>query len=164
VNGAEAKALVSMLALAFPAARFSAENADIYARGISNLDAKETQGAVETLIRSAVRMPSVAEIQAEVASARRERVRLEESAHAGAVSRRPSTFQMPTQAEWAPVLSRMLEADARQRRMVAAWRKQHGLRPLPEEPCPLLDLAKRGAAGKLRELRLEWLLPQSEGR
>jgi hypothetical protein len=156
---AEAKALISMLALAFPGSRFSVENADMYARGIANLEPKETQTAIEGLIRSAVRMPAIAEIQAEVHRARAERTRLQDSSHALAVQRRPSMLQLPTPGEWGSVLTRMLEADARHRAMVKAFRKSKGWKPAPEEQCPLLELAKRGAAGKLRELKLEWLLP-----
>lgn len=159
MTGAEAKALVSMLALAFPDSRFSAENADMYARGISNLEPAEAQTAVEVLIRSAVRMPRIAEIQTEVGRARAERSRLAESSHALSVQRRPSMLQLPSPSEWGAVLTRMLEADARHRAMVKAFRKSKGWRAAPEEGCPLLELAKRGASGKLRELKLEWLLP-----
>lgn len=147
MNQQEAQTLVSFLVHGFPGARFTTENAEVYESAIIDLDPREAQAAVESIIRGAGRFPYPNAIRDEVNRARAERTRLEESARARRAIRGPIGLQSPSAGQWGAVLPAMLEADARHRRMMRAWRKRKGLDPREEDACPFLAMAERGAKG-----------------
>lgn len=158
-----ATALVKMLSLGFPGARFGADHAHVYEGAIADLEGPETQAAIETLIKNSPHFPKAAEIRAEVMSQRRERTRLADaSAHRG----RPSGARDdggPTASQWAAVLPGMLERDARHRKLMAQERRLRGLAPREVELCPFLEMARRGARGENVLPQVKALLAASSG-
>ncbi len=148
------RALMSLLVGGYPGVRLTTANEIVYARELQRFDPRDAQAAIESLIRTYEHFPKPAALVQEVARIRTERVRIEENARANAITRRPSNVQMPTQSEWGAVLPRMLEEDARHRRLMAAHRRRKRLEPRREDDCPFVELASRGAAGKVTSLEL----------
>jgi hypothetical protein len=148
MTSGEAKALISMLALAFPAARFSADNAQIYERAIADLESGETQNAVEGLIKTAARMPTIAELRAEVMTGRRELVRLAGIPSGTVTVRSTGREDGPSASEWGAVLSKLLERSARFRAMAEPWYRERGRHCPPDPMAPYIELARRGARGE----------------
>lgn len=140
---AEATALVTTLSLAFPLDRFSADNAAVYERAIADLEAGETQLAVESLILTNKRMPVVAELRAEVMRARAAR----NTTPKPWLSKPTDYVSMADRQVWADTLGRMLEAKARHERMANAWYRERGLTPPAAPGFDYIAAAKRGAEG-----------------
>lgn len=141
MNAAEAKALVSMLPRGLPGLRFPAESLTVYEGAIADLDAREAQSAIETILRTWTlnRTPFPGDIRKEIDHQRAERTRLQDSASAAAATRRPSKLVAPTAGEWGAVLPAMLEQAAR-------WRKM--TRGKEDPGAAFLELAQRGSRGE----------------
>lgn len=141
----EASALVAILAAAFPNSRFTAENATVYERAIADLAAEETKVAVDELIHSSERLPSVAAIRAEVM--RQRRLEAEREISASHLLPAPRSG-MPTPQEWGVTLARMLEEAAQYEARAKEWFAAKG-KPYPGDPGrPFLELARAGARGE----------------
>lgn len=141
---AEATALISTLALAFPRERFTLENAAVYERAIADLDAQDGQAAVETLICDAVRMPTVAELRAAAAKAKIARTGADRPLPVPALSR----GEFMERAEWKATLARMLESQARYQRGAEAWYAERGKKAPPYPGEKYVRMAMAGAEGK----------------
>lgn len=162
MNPDEAKALISMLEGGYPKERFSARNAQVYEGAIADLDARDTQAAIEAFIKNVPRIPEVVEIRKEVARVGAERLR-ELSSFAQPGAPRRSGFGEPTAEEWAKVLPGMIDREARFRGMVDRFRRERGLRARQHDPCPFLEMAKRGARGEHVLVKLSDLVGSSGG-
>lgn len=146
MNKAEAAALIASLVAAFPGARFAVENAEMYESGIADLDAKETQFAIGELIHSERFLPSVASIRQEVVRLRRLRVAKADNERLRLSTGDGSTIG-PCPAEWREPLSRLLELQARHRRMAESWYAERA-KPMPGDPvAAFAKIATDGAAG-----------------
>lgn len=148
MNKPESAALIASLVAAFPAARFSVENAEMYESGISDLGAQETQAAIGELIHSEKFLPSIAAIRAEVMRARRARENATSSARnllkARDVTGRPIG---PQPGAWAAKLVGMAEEAKRHAALSRAWYTARG-KPAPRDPgTEYLELVSAGANG-----------------
>lgn len=149
MNQVEANAIVTILSLAYPGAKFTAENAEVYERAIGDLNATMCRDAAENLIQDSRFLPTVAEIRAEytrllraAATRRDEELKTQ---HAVAALPPPSGEHMRNQ--WGAALSNMLEQSSRHREMAAKWYAERGKRP-PEDPDRhFIEIAKAGAKG-----------------
>lgn len=156
----EAKALIRALIVGLPSVRFPAESVEFYERAIADLDVAIAQQAVEELIQTwtHARVPPVGEIRQAAGRLSTQRAGMLP------IQTVPRHASMPTAAEWAPTLTRLLEADSRHRKMERYWRKRWALREPVELPCPFLEIARRGARGENVQLRIEDLLGASSPR
>jgi hypothetical protein len=163
MNKAEAAALITSLVTAYPGAKFSVENAEMFESGIADLGAQETQQAIGELIHSNRFLPSIAEIRSEVVRQRRERVRLADNERALRLGSGDENLG-PRTAEWRPYLDRMLAASARHQAMAKVWFEGHG-KPCPPAPdgefLELVQSAMRGDDVRTR-LRREVLGDQPD--
>lgn len=150
MNDTEAATLVSRLVAFFPGTRFDLEHARAYESGIRDLEAQETQDAIEDVVRTALYIPPIAAIRSEVMRRRRlGRVVADQAL------RLPATNSAPTPAEWGRCLTGLLESSARHQRMVKAWTEKHGGH-YPADPAqPFIELAQAGAAGEDVRRRLK---------
>jgi hypothetical protein len=91
----------------------------VYEAQIADLEAGETQRAVESLISTAERLPTIAQLRAEVM-----RERAARNTAPQAVPALPRT--QVGRSEWVATLNRMLDDQARYERMARAWYKAKG--------------------------------------
>jgi hypothetical protein len=148
MNKVEAAALVALLVNAYPYAKFTTENAEVYEARILDLDARETQAAIEELSKTSRMLPTPADIRAEVNRGRRERTIAEDNAARMRLGSASIDRAGPSPAEWGRVLARLLDDQVRYERMARPWYERHG-KPYPGYPAAeFLELAKLGASGK----------------
>jgi hypothetical protein len=162
----EAKALIRALIVGLPFVRFPTESIEYYERAIADLDVALAQKSVEDIIQTwtLARVPPVGEIRAGVSRLSAQAIgvpRIQD------VPRHPS---MPSADDWRRVLPEMLEREKRHRNIVNVERRRRRLAPLTAkqfDPCPFLELAGRGADGKVVNAeamsRLLGIGPQSAG-
>lgn len=145
----EASRLVATLAAAFPNSRFTAENAQVYERAIADLEPRETQAAVEELISTSPHLPAVAGIRAEVMRSRRARVAAEDMSRLRIEDGHGRTAG-PAPHVWGATLGRMLDEQAKARRLHDRLRQERGLPAVPfEDPGQrFLDMASAGTRGQ----------------
>jgi hypothetical protein len=143
----EAAALVAILVNAFPNAKFTRENADIYEKHLLDLDAKITQRAVEELIQTSAFLPQIAAIRSEV-------VRIRRAQATGLHEREADPRRLlgasaaPTSAQWGASLSKMLDEAAKHRRMSSAWCAKLRVKTPPDPGAEYLEIAQAGAKGE----------------
>lgn len=148
MTNAEAAALIALLTNAFPSARFTSDNAAVYERAIADLDARDVQHAIGELIHSSPRLPSVAEIRAEVTRAARQRELMAAPSRLPIIDGGGSRSVGPSPAAWGATLREMLAAASRHRAMSDKWYRDRGKTPPPDPGQAHVDLATRGARGE----------------
>ncbi len=144
----EATALVTMMLAHYPGVRFDVANPAAFESKLLELGAQETQAAIDELIGTMRFIPTVADIKGEVMRARRAK----ESASANARRMRlggPSHERIgPKPEEWAKLLSALLEASARWRRMAEPFYAAKGKACPPDPGMEFIELARAGSAGQ----------------
>ena len=158
---ADAAALIAILVNAFPYAKFTAENAQVYEQHIMDLEAQETQRAIGELIATNKHLPAVAEIRSEVVRQRRAMAAEEHERR----PRLPAPGGMgPSPYDWSRVLGEMLKQSARHRRIAERWYRSKGKTLPPDPMAPYIAIAQAGASGEdVREaIKRELKLPRSD--
>lgn len=145
----EAAALLALMLNAYPNARFTEANAQVFERELQLLEPRDAQAAVEELMRTCKYVPSISEIRGEVTRIKRDRVAREDASRSAA--RRLGDGrggQMgPRPHDWKPALDRMLEASSKHQAMARDWYAMQG-KPLPPDPgLEFMRLAEAGARG-----------------
>lgn len=109
MNKLESARVVAMLALGFPSARFSGQNAAVYEAFLADIDYELASVAVAKLVNTSKFLPSIAEIRSACLDARDGRPRGAEEAWGDVVSeiRRIGTYGAPVFAD--PLTARAVE-------------------------------------------------------
>jgi hypothetical protein len=145
---AEAAALMSILGLGFPRDRFGPENSAVYERAIGDLEAVDVQAAVEDLVRTAHRIPAIAELRAESARQRTKRVERESQAREPVPAPRQITSE-PEAQRWQKTLEGMIDQSVRYKRMAEKWYREKGkAQPVADPGQAFIDIARAGARGE----------------
>jgi len=148
MNKVEAAALVALLVNAYPYAKFTTENAEVYEARILDLDARETQSAIEELQKTSRMLPTPADIRLEVGRGRRERTVAQDNAVRMRLGSTSIDRAGPSPAEWAKTMNALADDKVAYERMARPWYAQHG-KPYPGYPAAeFLELATLGASGK----------------
>lgn len=142
MNKTEATTLVTMLVTFYPGAYFDAGNAAAYEAAIADLGARETHEAIATLVQTAPKLPSIADLRTEVFRARKVARDRE------AVPLLPSGSGFPTPEEWGRKLGHTLDAAERYERMARPWYAGKGKR-YPGDPAQkIIETVQAGARGE----------------
>lgn len=147
MNKTEATTLVTMLVTFYPGAYFDAGNAAAYEAALADLDARETHEAIASLVQTAPKLPSVAELRQEVFRIRKAREAANAEQQRLLAARTVAPELGPSPQEWARTLTTMLDDSARFEQMTKRWHEKHGGKYLGDPGAAFIALAQAGARG-----------------